>query len=411
MQAVSGAGATRTGPGNPQCCQRFRGSSLRPLQAKCVSTIRSSLERKSVRCVSSCAVETSATTNPTVSAFTSFVTDHATQIGLLVGVAVVLVALIKVVNRGSRKYDGNVGDEYDAWTQEGILEHYWGEHIHLGYYTDEERQPGFFAWGKKDFKEAKYDFIDEMLKWSGADSPKTILDVGCGFGGTSRRLAAKFQDAKVEGITLSPEQVKRGTELAVERGLGNVSFQVMDALAMEWPDESFDLVWACECGEHMPDKRKYVEEMVRVLKPGGTLVIACWCQREEGNRAFSQKDKDDLQFLYDEWAHPFFISKEEFVRLMDGTGKLDGSSCEDWCEQTLPSWRQSIWVGVESPWYVIFKLNPFIWWKVVREIITLERMHQAFASGLMEYGMMKATKAVKAPSTASTGAVVSADTT
>lgn len=60
-----------------------------------------------------------------------------------------------------------------------------------------------------------------------------------------------------------------------------MTFQVMDALAMTWPDESFDLVWACESGEHMPDKKKYVDEMVRVLKPGGTLVIACWCQREE----------------------------------------------------------------------------------------------------------------------------------
>ena len=40
---------------------------------------------------------------------------------------------------------------------------------------------------------------------------------------------------------------------------------------MSWPDESFDLVWACESGEHMPDKKKYVEEMVRVLKPGMTL--------------------------------------------------------------------------------------------------------------------------------------------
>lgn len=68
------------------------------------------------------------------------------------------------------------------------------------------------------------------------------------------------------------------------RGLSNVKFQVMDALAMEWPDNSFDLVWACESGEHMPDKKKYVEEMVRVLKPGGTLVIACWCQREEGDK-------------------------------------------------------------------------------------------------------------------------------
>ena len=43
----------------------------------------------------------------------------------------------------------------------------------------------------------------------------------------------------------------------------------MDALAMTWPDNSFDLVWACESGEHMPDKKRYVEEMARVLKPGG----------------------------------------------------------------------------------------------------------------------------------------------
>jgi SAM-dependent methyltransferase len=47
--------------------------------------------------------------------------------------------------------------------------------------------------------------------------------------------------------------------------------QVMDALAMKFPDNSFDLVWACESGEHMPDKKKYVEEMVRVLKPGGVV--------------------------------------------------------------------------------------------------------------------------------------------
>ena len=65
--------------------------------------------------------------------------------------------------------------------------------------------------------QAKYDFIDEMLKWSGAETPTRVLDVGCGFGGTSRRLAAKFPQATVEGITLSPEQVKRGTELADER--------------------------------------------------------------------------------------------------------------------------------------------------------------------------------------------------
>ena len=74
------------------------------------------------------------------------------------------------------------------------------------------------------------------------------------------------------GITLSKEQVRRGSQLAQERGLGNCSFQVMNALAMDFPDDSFDLVWACESGEHMPDKGKYIEEMVRVLKPGGCML-------------------------------------------------------------------------------------------------------------------------------------------
>ena len=49
--------------------------------------------------------------------------------------------------------------------------------------------------------------------------------------------------------------MKRATELAKERGLTNVKFQVMNALEMEFSDDTFDLVWACESGEHMPDKK------------------------------------------------------------------------------------------------------------------------------------------------------------
>ena len=107
--------------------------------------------------------------------------------------------LKKLYDTPSRTYDGNVGDEYDAWTDEGILEYYWGEHIHLGYYTEEERAAG---WWKADFKAAKLRFTQEMFKWSGAKAPKRILDVGCGFGGSSRWLAAQFPDAQVTGAFL-----------------------------------------------------------------------------------------------------------------------------------------------------------------------------------------------------------------
>lgn len=71
--------------------------------------------------------------------------------------------------------------------------------------------------------------------------------------------------------------------------------QVMNALDMEFEDDTFDLVWACESAEHMPDKKRYIDEMVRVLKPGGTLVLATWCQRDETpGTEFSDKDKQDL---------------------------------------------------------------------------------------------------------------------
>ena len=49
---------------------------------------------------------------------------------------------------------------------------------------------------------------------------------------------------------------------------------------------------------------------------GGTLVIATWCQREEPP-AFTARERAALQFLYDEWAHPFFVSVQEYGRLLE----------------------------------------------------------------------------------------------
>lgn len=53
--------------------------------------------------------------------------------------------------------------------------------------------------------------------------------------------------------------------------------RVGDALDLPFDDNSFDLVWACESGEHMPDKKRFLEEMIRVARPGGTVLLATWC--------------------------------------------------------------------------------------------------------------------------------------
>ena len=311
--------------------------------------------------------------------------------GVVAALAVVLAWLVRRLNTPSRVYsksDNSVGREYDAWTSEGILEYYWGEHIHLGYYGEGERKQPLY--GGKDFIEAKYDFVDQMLAFSQTDgAPAKVLDVGCGIGGTSRYIAKKFPKAEVTGITISPEQRERATQLAAERGVPNAKFELCDALDMKYADDSFDLVWACESGEHMPDKVKYVEEMTRVLKPGGRIVIATWCQRESPPD-FSPKERKTLDYLYGEWTHPYFISIEEYERIMQRTGKLNQIVTDDWAAQTIPAWRHSVWVGVWDPWPVIRR--PRLWWKVLRDAWCLEVMHRAFTNGLMRYGMFTASK-------------------
>ncbi|GFP93119.1 probable tocopherol o-methyltransferase chloroplastic [Phtheirospermum japonicum] len=65
----------------------------------------------------------------------------------------------------------------------------------------------------------------------------------------------------------------------VDVGCG-VSFQVVDALNQLFPDWQFDLPWYMESGEHMQDKGKFVNELARVVAPGGTILIVTWCHRD-----------------------------------------------------------------------------------------------------------------------------------
>ncbi|MGD1866937.1 MAG: class I SAM-dependent methyltransferase [Phormidesmis sp.] len=108
-----------------------------------------------------------------------------------------------------RRYNSSdsVANSYDEWTQDGILEFYWGEHIHLGHYGSPPRQT--------DFRQAKFDFVHEMVKWGGLDqcAPGTsVLDVGCGIGGSSRVLAKDY-GFEVTGVTISPGQVSEQRSL------------------------------------------------------------------------------------------------------------------------------------------------------------------------------------------------------
>ncbi|TVP67379.1 MAG: methyltransferase domain-containing protein [Leptolyngbya sp. LCM1.Bin17] len=304
------------------------------------------------------------------------------------GVLLVLLAIgIGIYVATGRRYQSSasVAHAYDQWTDDGILEFYWGEHIHLGHYGSPPR--------RKDFLTAKADFVHEMVRWGGLDRfppGTTVLDVGCGIGGSSRILAKDYGFA-VTGITISPGQVERARQLTPE-GV-TAQFLVDDAMALSFPDASFDVVWSIEAGPHMPDKAIFAKELLRVLKPGGVLVVADWNQRDVRRQPLKGWEKPVMQQLLDQWSHPAFASIEGFAELLAATGMVQGSvTTADWSQQTLPSWLDSIWQGIVRPQGLI-KFGPSGLIKSLREVPTLLLMRLAFGTGLCRFGMFRAIKA------------------
>ncbi|MCU0541991.1 MAG: methyltransferase domain-containing protein [Oscillatoriaceae cyanobacterium Prado104] len=305
-------------------------------------------------------------------------------LGLLLALSIAGVALYLITARPYQS-SNSVANSYDEWTEDGILEFYWGEHIHLGHYGNPPQ--------RKDFLTAKSDFVHEMVRWGGLDKlPRdtTVLDVGCGIGGSSRILARDY-NFKVTGITISPQQVKRAAELTPE-GVG-AQFRVDDAMALSYPDASFDVVWSIEAGPHMPDKAIFARELLRVLKPGGILVVADWNQRDDRQIPLNFWEKPVMRQLLDQWSHPAFSSIEGFSELLAATGFVEGEVVTaDWTQPTLPSWLDSIWQGIIRPEGLVrFGVSGFI--KSLREVPTLLLMRLAFGTRLCRFGMFRAVRA------------------
>ncbi|OAB55404.1 delta(24)-sterol C-methyltransferase [Phormidium willei BDU 130791] len=304
---------------------------------------------------------------------------------ILVLVAIAAIGLIAYFN-AARKYQSSdtVANAYDEWTQDGILEYYWGEHIHLGHYGSPP--------ASKDFLQAKSDFVHEMVRWGGLDKlppGTTVLDVGCGIGGSSRILAKDY-GFSVTGITISPQQVQRAGELTPE-GV-DARFAVDDAMNLSFPDGSFDVVWSIEAGPHMPDKAVFARELMRVVKPGGVLVMADWNQRDDRQVPLNFWERPVMRQLLDQWSHPAFSSIEGFAELLQETGLVEGEVVTaDWTQETLPSWIDSIREGIVRPQgWMQFGVSGFL--KSVREVPTLLLMRLAFGTGLCRFGMFRAVR-------------------
>jgi len=127
----------------------------------------------------------------------------------------------------------------------------------------------------------------------------SILDAGCGTGENALYFASLGH--KVTGIDFLEEPINRAKQKATERGL-TATFLVMDALALKELPEVFDNV--IDSGLfHVfsdDDRRRYVEGLATVLKPGGRLFFLCFSDEEPGNQGPRRVSKKEIEEAFAE---------------------------------------------------------------------------------------------------------------
>lgn len=106
------------------------------------------------------------------------------------------------------------------------------------------------------------------------EEAQTILDVGSGTGRYGVMFAKDFPGVQVTVTDILEEALDVGRALAAELGVTNVTFAKEDALRMSFPDGSFDVVFCDVVLQHIPNNQNVLKEMLRVLKPGGTLIVS-----------------------------------------------------------------------------------------------------------------------------------------
>lgn len=98
-----------------------------------------------------------------------------------------------------------------------------------------------------------------------------ILDVGSGPGTISIDLARRVRPGRVIGIDASAEIVAKANGLAQSQDVHNVEFRAGDAYALDFADDTFDIVHAHQVLQHLARPVEALREFRRVLKPGGIV--------------------------------------------------------------------------------------------------------------------------------------------
>lgn len=275
-----------------------------------------------------------------------------------------------MVTPRSRHDPATVAGHYDEL--DDFYRSIWGEHVHHGVWRSGMESP----------EEATHALVRLVADHAGVVSGSAVCDVGCGYGGTSRALAAD-PGAAVTALTVSSAQY----EYARSRG-GGVTVLLRSWLDNELPAGSFDAVVAIESLSHMDDKARVFQECARVLKPGGRLVVCDWLTRDDPGRV---ERRLLLEPICHESRLPSMASASEYRALMGESG-LEVDSFEDLSRAVRRTWgivarRLARRLATDPPArrFLLSSTNPDRAFA-----LSLARIPLAYTTGAMRYGVFAA---------------------
>lgn len=133
---------------------------------------------------------------------------------------------------------------------------------------------GYWTRGAKTAREAQEDFVHELVALSPFPRGSRILDVGCGVGGPATMLAQDY-GALVEGVNIVDQQLTWARRFVVANGLNHqIRLHMASAMSLPFRDAVFDVVFCLEAAHCFADKPRFLREVLRVLRPGGKLLLA-----------------------------------------------------------------------------------------------------------------------------------------
>lgn len=173
---------------------------------------------------------------------------------------------------------------YDSTDADNFYHTVWGgEDLHLGIYETPD-EPIFDA--------SRRTVARMASKLKNLTKDAKVIDVGAGFGGSARYIA-KTYGCQVVALNLSEAENERDRQKNKEQGLDHL-VTVVDGNFENLPyeNQSFDIVWCQDSFLHSADRGKVIEEVARVLKPGGEFIFTDPMQADDA-------PEDKLQPIYD----------------------------------------------------------------------------------------------------------------